>query len=293
VCHGIRRCSILGLLLAIASNIASAASPTDESSTALRRAVTFYASFDNSTTADFGGGDLTLWTRYGDVAKGQTEVRQGFDQQRIRIAPDQGVSGGALEFLDVVPNYGFVFYPARGKLAIKPGGWGGAMSMWLKCDLAGLKSEYCDPMQIVAKRYNNGAVWTDFTPDRPRDLRLGLFPTVPAGRIPPVKAESLQPIARAKAPPIRPRTWHNLVLVWKSFDTGRADGSAILYLDGAKIAKLDHKDATMKWDLAEPRIFLGAALIGLIDEVAIFGRPLESSEIKQLFKNGAILSGLK
>ena len=259
----------------------------------LRGLVTFYASFDKSTTADFGKGDLTLWTRYGNPGKGNTFVQHQVESDLIRIAPGGGVSGGGLEFVDVVPNDGFVFFPAEGKLGVKPGGWGGAMSMWLNGDLTKLKTEYCDPMQIIYRRYNNGAVWTDFTPDRPRDLRLGLFSTLPKGQTAREAPEAQLPIARAKAPMIEPGKWHNLVLVWQNFDSGKPNASARLYLDGRQIAALENKNADMNWDLSQARIFLGAALIGRIDEVAIFSRTLIVDEVGLIANDPAMLAGLK
>ena len=267
--------------------------PADATAAALRKAVTFYASFDEQTTADFGQGDLTLWTRYGEAAKGTTLERHEIDAKRLRIVRAGGASRGALEFLDVIPNDGFVFFRARGKLLVKPGGWGGSMSIWLKCDPSKLKTQYCDPMQIVGRRYNNGAVWTDFTPDRPRDLRLGLFPSLPEGQAGPEKAEKLQPIVRAKAPAIQPGKWHNLLMTWENFDTGRKDARATLYLDGAPIAQLVDQAGQMNWDLDRVRIFLGAALIGMIDEVTIFDHPLSSTEIADVASQPALFAGLK
>jgi hypothetical protein len=252
--------------------------------------VLFYSSFDESTTADFGGGDLRLWTRTGQSAKGNTVAKLGVDEKRVRIAASRGVQGGALE-LDVLADDGFVFYPAAGKLAPRRGGWGGAASLWINGDLADLKTDHCDPVQVMQYRYNNGAVWVDF--DKPRNLRVGLFPTLGEGKTAPDVSVDQQPIVVAKSPKLQPGVWHHLALVWDNFDTGRADGRASLYLDGRQITSIENQRADMDWDLERVRIFLGAAYVGLIDEVAIFDHALSADEVVQLHAKPDLLAVLK
>jgi hypothetical protein len=269
--------------------------PADRAATAgeLIKSARFYASFDESTTADFGQGDLQLWTRYGQPARGNTTEKLGVDEQRVRIARGRGVHRGALELAEVLPNDGFVFFRAAGKLAPREDGWGGAVSLWLKGDLAHLKTDYCDPVMVVQNRYNNGSVWSDFAPGKPRDLRLGLFPTLPEGRAAAEVPESQQPVVRAKAPDFQAGVWHHLVLTWDHFDTGRTDGRASLYLDGRQIAAIQDRPADMHWQLDRVRIFLGAAFVGLVDEVATFDHALSQADVALLHSTPNLLATLK
>src|SRR5262245_52577034 len=79
----------------------------------IRRAMTFYASFDEKVEGDRGGGGLKLSTRFNDPKeKGRFVFEDGFDNKVFRIAPRKGVHGGALEVVDVLPRNGRIFFPA-------------------------------------------------------------------------------------------------------------------------------------------------------------------------------------
>src|SRR6187431_2504833 len=107
------RIVLLGLLLA------SGARPDD-----LVKAATFYASFDGAVKADYGGGELTLSTRTNHkTEKGAYVYEKGFSEKAFRIAEGKGISGGALEAVDVLPDNGRIFFPARGNIGHKSGGW--------------------------------------------------------------------------------------------------------------------------------------------------------------------------
>src|SRR5262245_7578584 len=82
---------------------------------ALRKAVMLYASFDQAVRADYSqGGALTLQTRSNHPRLKNTYiVSSGIPSKAFRIAPGKGISGGALECLEVLPNNGRIFFPAR------------------------------------------------------------------------------------------------------------------------------------------------------------------------------------
>src|SRR5690348_1004691 len=99
------RLAVLVALLGLAAVAAGA--DTEADTGALLRAVTLYASFDEEVRADAGGGTLTLSTRYNHpTEKGKFVVKKGFPEKAFRIARGKGISGGALECLDVLPNNG-------------------------------------------------------------------------------------------------------------------------------------------------------------------------------------------
>src|SRR4029078_10101161 len=90
---------------------------------------------------------------------GQFVFERGFDEKVFRIARDRGISGGALEVVDVLPRNGRVFFPARGNLPFDPKGWGGALSVWCKTDPNQLlKTTLCDPIKITEKRAKHDAL---------------------------------------------------------------------------------------------------------------------------------------
>ena len=144
----------------------------------LRKAVTFYASFDEAVKADFGGGGLTLATRFNHpTEKGKFVFEKGFDDKVFRIARDKGKHGGCLEVVDVLPRNGRVFFPVKGNLAYRKDGWGGSLSVWINTDPDTLlKTKFCDPIQITQKGANNGGIWFDFNDAKPRDMRHGALP---------------------------------------------------------------------------------------------------------------------
>jgi hypothetical protein len=177
------------------------ASAADDAA-ALRPHLTFYASFDEAVRGDFGGGALLPSTRRDNPElKGAYLYREGVDEKVFRIARGKGVHGGALEAVDVLPDRGRIFFPAKGNLPYRPGGWGGAVSFWLNTTLlrslsggrtakerrrpnALLKTPFCDPVQITEKAASNGGLWVDFPDQTPRDLRLGVFPALAEGEKP-------------------------------------------------------------------------------------------------------------
>ena len=262
----------------------------------IRAAVTFYASFDEEPRGDFGAGDRTLWTRADDPAdKTRKVIRPGHDAGRVRVAPGAGVSGGALEIRALSADNAFVFFPAKGKLAVRAGGWGGAVSLWVKADLARIpETSPWDPFLVVEKNWNNGAVWCDFAPGAPpRDLRVGLFPAVPPDKVPPTLEEGEAIWLRSKAPSFKTNVWHHIAQVWGNFDSGKSDAWTACYLDGEPVGRVEGRDGTMNWNLDALRFPVGSGMVGFVDEVALFGRPLTGAEVARLARTADVLRGLK
>ena len=75
-------------------------------------------------------------------------------------------------------------------------------------------------------------------------------------------------------PPFAKGKWTHIVYTWESFNTGRADGVARLYLDGAPRGALSPRQQTFTWDPAETKMALGLNYIGLLDDLAVFNRML-------------------
>jgi len=283
----------LGVLLMVALSSPSVGNVAD-----LLKAVTLYASFDTSVTGDFGGGDLSPSTRYNHkTEKGAFVFEKGFPAKAFRIVPNKGISGGALEAVDVLPDNGRIFFPAKGNIAYQKGGWSGTLSVWINHDPdTQLKTGFCDPVQITQKGAGNGAIWFDYNDAKPnRNLRMGTFPAVTQNR-PAIQEsrEAFSPMVWVDSPGFQVGDWHHVALVWRNFDTGKNDASANLYIDG-KVSGEIKKDypIAMDWDLDKAGIYIAVNYIGLMDELALFNRALTAEEIGILRSRPALLSKLK
>ena len=225
---------------------------------------------------------------------GQFVFEAGFDDKVFRIAKDKGIHGGALEPVDVLPSNGRIFFPAKGNIAFEKGGWGGAVSFWLSTNPNTLlKTKFCDPVQITEKGANNGGIWLDFNDASPRDARMGVFPAVPAGQQPIKEDDPNAPLVRVKAVGFQVGEWHHVVLNWQNFDTSRADAQAALYIDGKLLGEVRDRPIAMDWNLERAGIYVAVNYLGLLDELAIFGRPLTTAEIGKLHSQPKILAALR
>jgi hypothetical protein len=276
--------------------LASVSSRADEAG--LRKAVTFYASFDAAVQGDFGGGELTLSTRANHkTEKGAFVFDKGFPEKAFRIAPGQGISGGALHAVDILPDNGRIFFPARGNIAYQKGGWGGAVSMWINHDPdIQLKTRFCDPVQITEKGAGDGGIWFDFNDAKPnRNLRMGTFPAISTGTQLKESREAFSPMVWVDKPGLKVGEWRHIAMVWNNFDTGRTDARAALYIDGKLMGEIKDKDypISMDWNLDKAGIYIAVSYIGLIDEFALFKRALTEDDIRLLRTQPAVLSTLK
>ena len=264
----------------------------------LLNAVTFYASFDTAVKGDFGGGELMLSTRFNHkTEKGAFIFEKGFPERAFRIAPDKGISGGALEAVDVLPDNGRIFFPAKRNIGYKKGGWSGTLSVWISHDPdTQLKTGFCDPVQITQKGAGNGAIWFDYNDAKPnRNLRMGTFPAIGEGRAPIQESrEAFSPMVWVDKPGFKVGDWHHVALVWRNFDTSKNDATAALYID-AKLMGEIKKDypISMDWDLDKAGIYIAVNYIGLMDELALFNRAFTSEEIGILRSQPTMLAGLK
>jgi hypothetical protein len=262
----------------------------------LLKAVTLYASFDEDVGADRGGGDLTLSTRSNDPdTKGKFVVKPGFDDKVFRIAKGKGIHGSALEVVDVLPNNGRVFFPVKGNLAYRKTGWGGAVSVWINTDPNTMfKTPFCDPVQITQKGANNGGIWFDFNSAKPRrDLRMGVFPAVAEGQKPISEDDKNAPMVRVPGVDFKAGKWHHVVVSWRNFDTGKDDARAALYIDGKLIGEVKDRPIAMEWDVERAGIYVAVNFIGLLDELALFDRPLTAGEVALLHREPGVLAALK
>ena len=245
--------------------------------------------------ADVGGGELTPATRFNhDSEARKFVVEHGIDDKVFRIAAAKGIHGGALEPVDVLPRNGRIFFPAKGNIAFQKGGWGGAVSFWLNTDPNKLlKTKFCDPIQITEKGANNGGLWFDFNDASPRDARMGFFSAVPAGQQPMKEDDPNAPLIKVKAVSFQSGEWHHVLLNWQNFDTGMPDAAAELFIDGKQIGRIKDRAIAMDWNLDKAGIYVAVNYLGLLDELAVFRRPLTEVEIGELFREPGTLAPLR
>jgi hypothetical protein len=274
---------LLAVVLVLAANVARGQDRDSE----LRKAVTFFASFEQEVKGDFGSGVLTPDTRYNHATeKGQFVVEKGIDKKVFTIAQKKGIQGGCLEVVDVLPRNGRIFFPAKGNVPFKKDGWSGALSVWCKTDPDKmLKTSFCDPIQITQKGANNGGLWFDFNNAKPRDLRLGAFPMIPEGGKGITEADPKAPLVRVPGIGWKADDWHHVVMNWKNLDTGKPDAVASLYIDGKLIGEVKDRAIAMGWDIDKAGLYVAVSYIGLLDELVVFNRTITQEEIDALRKN--------
>jgi sulfatase modifying factor 1 len=283
------------LSLPVALALALVASPALADENDVRKAVTFYASFDEAVKGDVGG-ELAPGTRFPHPTdKGQFVFEKGIDEKVLRITQGNGIAGGAFEATDVLPKNGRMFFPVKGNLAYKPGGWSGSVSLWCNTDPDKLiKSRFCDPVQITQKSANNGALWFDFNDAKPmRDLRHGAFPAVPEGQKGITEDDPKAPLVRVPKVGWKDGDWHHVVLTFKNLDTGKADAVTALYIDGKLIGEVKDRAIAMGWDIDKANVYFSLGYVGLLDEFALFDRALTAEEVGMLHKKPDLLSLLK
>lgn len=259
-------------------------------------AAAFYASFDEALRADFGAGSREVRSRFNHESEpGRFVYQDGFDTTAFRIAPGAGIHGGALEATKVLPRNGRIFFPAAGNLPYRRGGWSGTVSFWLKTnpDTMLPRNRASDPVQITEKGANNGGLWVDFTGTSPREIRLGAFRSEAPGRPRIPESDPNAPLVRVPKVGFQAGDWHHVAFTWRNFDTGRDDAHAALYIDSVLKGELSGRNIPMDWDLEKTGIYFAVGYVGLLDELAVFNRPLTAAEIASLHRDPALLAPLK
>jgi hypothetical protein len=249
----------------------------------LRDRLTFHASFDRGTDADFALGDP--WIYHAPAMDQWDEAQPGLpDHDTVQVAPAEGHIGGALYFpkrTDLV-----VFYRATENVRWRESDWGGTVSFWLRADPERLPEGFCDPIQITPRGWNDAALFVEFEKRDDVVFRLGAYPNFsvwnPANlewsAVPPER----RPLAAVVGPPFKPEQWIHVAFTWNRFNTGQPDGLAVLYLDGAQVGVVPRRTQTFTWNPANSRLLLGVGFVGWIDEVAAFDRALSLDEIRSV-----------
>ena len=255
----------------------------------LAGALVFHAPFDGGVDAGHAAGDPKLY--WSPTFARRAEAQPGLPPTDTVHAPGAGRFGDAILFTR--RGAPVVFYQGGANTPYTRSNWNGSVSFWLSTDpQADLGIGFCDPIQITPRMWNNGAFFVEFekskVPGADIPFRLGVYadfdvwnPTKrPFEQIPAAE----RPLVTVDAPPFAKGKWTHIVYTWESFNTGRNDGVAWLYLDGTPRGSLSPRQQTFTWDPAETKIGLGLNYIGLFDELAVFNRALTEAEVASLYK---------
>ena len=252
--------------------------PTD----GLSAALSFHASFDHGSTADFARGDSQIYTapKYDQL----DQASPGIDAPEVTIEDNAGCIGSALKFSRSYKRA--LFYRSEKNLDYSTEDWAGTISFWLNLDPdEDLEPGYCDPIQVTDTAYNDASIWVDFSKDPPREFRLGVFGDLevwnPQNISPNDNPDFIDRLVSVTSTPFQRGSWTHIVITWTGLNSP-AGGTARLYLDGEHQGAAEGIREPFIWDLSASTIRLGINYVGLFDELAIFDRALSDEEVQTL-----------
>ena len=251
----------------------------------LKDALTFFASFDGSFDADYAKGDQSIYTTTSRRTQAMDSAKAGMHNADHKLLKDQGRFGDALRFGSRTSTD--IFFRAKDNVVYDPQNWSGTISFWLSLDPAtDLEPGFTDPIQITDTRWNDAAIWVDFTEENPRDFRLGVIGDMVSWTKDTVDAPVDTVLGRRRVEvknlPFSKTEWTHIAITYQSL--GSDQSSHTLYLNGEKMGTVSDINEPFTWELDNANIYLGLGFIGSMDEVAIFNRPLTDEEIVAVYQ---------
>jgi hypothetical protein len=259
---------------------------------ALGASLTFHASFDKGFDADFAKGDKRIYTAMDNK---RAEVKLGMARADVQLAPGTGRYGAALRFNDkVVPT---LLFQGDQNVAYRASDWSVTVSFWLRVDpQVELAPGYCDPVLLTDKKWDDAALFVDFTKDEvPRWFRMAAFSdysawnpeSTPWGDVPMAR----WPMAVVKEPPFAGDKWTHVAIRLEGANVPGKAWTATLFLDGSPQGDVTGS-GPYTWDTAKSVIQLGISYIGSLDDLAVFDRALSPAEIRYIAQSEEGITGL-
>ncbi len=277
-----------GTAAILATGIVSASVRTGAAvdAAALRKALTFHASFDGQVDAVHAAGDPKLY--WAPSMKQRQEARPGLPEGSSTVTVrGTGKFGDALRFTK--KGSPIVFFRGARNMPFATADWSGTVSFWLNADPeTELEPGFCDPVQITPRAWNDAAFFVEFE-KRPESIpfRLGVYADLevwnPQKRNIADIPSHERPLVTVQEPPFARGKWTHVVFTFQNFNSGKPDGVARLYLDGKASGELSPRLQTFTWDPEQTAIALGLSYIGLLDELSIFDRPLSAEEVSMVY----------
>ena len=254
-------------------------------SQSLKDHILFYCSFDGKLTADVAVGDSQLYTaeNYDKTDK----AKSGLHNPDVILAKNKGVAGDALYFTK--QNTSAIYFNGSENLGFSPISWSGSFSFWLQLDPEkDLAPGYCDPICITDQKYNDAALWVDFTDVNPRKFRLGVFGDLEVWN-PENKnneEEWERRVLTVAQPPFESSQWTHIVITYSEINTDRS--VCKLFLNGQLQGAIKEINDPFTWEQQNAKIMLGLGYVGMMDELAVFDKSLNDQEVKSVYelKNG-------
>ena len=251
----------------------------------LHEGLIFHAPFDGGVDAKISAGDGRIYTA--PPSRDPTQSKPGLNPEEVTLAKGQGRYGDALHFLKKTKNMVF-FYGAK-NTGYRAKDWSGTISMWLSIAPADLEQDFSDPVQITDKKFNDAALWVDFTKDdTPPHFRMGIFADTDVWNPKQLKQDEIpeaeQPIVRVKQAPFGRTKWTHVVMTFSGFNTEGADATAKLYINGELQGTVKDRRQVFTWDLSKATIRVGLGYVGLLDELLIYNRALSADEVRALYE---------
>jgi hypothetical protein len=272
------------LATAIISATGGSGATFDEA--ALRKALTFHASFDGTVDAVHAAGDPKLY--WAPSMKQRQEAKPGLPEGSSTVSGrGTGRFGDALRFTK--KGSPIVFFRGGRNMPFAAANWTGTVSFWLSADPeTELEPGFCDPVQITPRAWNDAAFFVEFE-KRPESIpfRLGVYADLevwnPQKRNIADIPSHERPLVTVQKPPFARGKWTHVAFTFQNFNTGRADGVARLYLDGKPSGELSPRVQSFTWNPEQTVIALGLGYIGSLDELSVFDRALSAEEIGMLY----------
>lgn len=258
----------------------------------LKKALVFHAPFDESVDATFAAGDKRMFTAENFEQK---NPQPGNLREDVKIKAGSGKYGGSLLFGTNAPQA--LLYRGGKNMAYKKEDWSGTVSVWLKLTPeSDLKPGFADPLQITDKKWDDSALFVDFSKDEvPRHFRLGVFPDLKTWNPKATEWDNIpvkdRPMVVVEKPPFKNDRWTHVAFTFSHFNTDKADAEATLYLDG-KSQGSRKGPQKFTWDEEKVGLMLGLLYIGEMDDFSVFDRALSGEEMEGLFKLEKGVSGL-
>ncbi len=258
-----------------------------DSASEFKEALTFYASFDHGTTADFALGDADMFmasASYVNSSRVLQGIEKAMNNTDHQIIKGKGRYGDALEFGEKSDTV--IFYQGLDNIAYDLKNWSGTISFWLSVDPSRDLDGYTDPVQITDTNFNDASIWVDFTDKVPRDFRLGVIGDKEAWTRDTLNASVRdvfeKRIITVKASTFSRSAWTHILITYDGL--GTVNSQASLYLNGEKAGTISGVDDPFTWEPEKSKIFLGLNFSGLMDELSIFNKPFTDTQVEELYR---------
>jgi len=247
----------------------------------LKDHILFYSSFDGKLSADISVGDPSIYTA--ENYKKTTTAQPGLHSTDIALAKNKGLNGDALQFKKA--KTAALYYNGFKNLGYSATSWSGSVSFWLQVDPdKELAPGYCDPICITDVRYNDAALWVDFTDHTPRQFRFGAMGDLEVWN-PENKNDETKWKKRTVTvmePPFESGKWTQIVMTYSEVNTNKS--VCTLYVDGQYKGVIKDVNDPFTWEEEKAKIMLGLGYIGMMDELAVFDIPLDPKQVLFVFE---------